>query len=47
MSQTTDDRIRWTSADLDLFPDNGNRYEIINGELFLTRALNCLTCSRH
>jgi Uma2 family endonuclease len=40
MSQTTDDRIRWTSADLELFPDNGNRYEIIDGELFVTRAPN-------
>jgi Uma2 family endonuclease len=40
MSQTTDDRIHWTSADLELFPDNGNRYEIIDGELFVTRAPN-------
>lgn len=38
MSQTTSDRVRWTTADLDLFPDNGNRYEIIDGELFVTRA---------
>ena len=37
MSQTAD-RVRWTSADLDLFPDNGNRYEIIDGDLFVTRA---------
>jgi Uma2 family endonuclease len=37
MSQTTD-RIRWTTADLELFPDNGNRYEIIDGDLFVTRA---------
>lgn len=29
MSQTTSDRVRWTTADLELFPDNGNRYEII------------------
>lgn len=29
---------RWTSADLALFPDNGHRYEIIDGELFVTRA---------
>jgi Uma2 family endonuclease len=34
----TSDQIRWTSADLDLLPDNGNRYEIIEGELFVTRA---------
>lgn len=38
MSQTTDERIRWTNADLELLPDNGNRYEIIDGELFVTRA---------
>ncbi|MEH2433944.1 MAG: Uma2 family endonuclease [Nostoc sp.] len=38
MSQTIDERIRWTSADLELLPDNGNRYEIIDGELFVTRA---------
>jgi Uma2 family endonuclease len=30
--------IRWKSADLDLLPDNGNRYEIIDGELLVTRA---------
>jgi Uma2 family endonuclease len=29
---------RWKSADLELLPDNGNRYEIIEGELLLTRA---------
>ncbi len=29
---------RWTSADLELLPDNGNRYEIIDGELLVTRA---------
>jgi Uma2 family endonuclease len=28
----------WTSADLELLPDNGSRYEIIDGELFVTRA---------
>jgi Uma2 family endonuclease len=32
------DRVRWTTADLDLLPDNGTRYEIIDGELFMTRA---------
>ncbi|MFB2893320.1 Uma2 family endonuclease [Aerosakkonemataceae cyanobacterium BLCC-F50] len=40
MSQITDKRVRWTTADLELFPDNGNRYEIIDGELFVTRAPN-------
>jgi Uma2 family endonuclease len=29
---------RWKAADLELLPDNGNRYEIIDGELFVTRA---------
>lgn len=38
MSQSATDRIRWTIADLDLLPDNGTRYEIIDGELFMTRA---------
>lgn len=40
MIQITDKRVRWTIADLELFPDNGNRYEIIDGELFVTRAPN-------
>ncbi|MDV2995884.1 MAG: hypothetical protein N4J56_005538 [Chroococcidiopsis sp. SAG 2025] len=31
-------RIRWTTSDLELLPDNGNRYEIVDGELFVTRA---------
>lgn len=34
----TTERLRWTTADLELLPDNGNRYEIIDGELFVTRA---------
>ena len=38
MSQSTDERLRWTTSDLDLLPDNGNRYEIIDGELFVSRA---------
>ena len=38
MSQSTDERVRWTIADIELLPDNGNRYEIIDGELFVTRA---------
>jgi Uma2 family endonuclease len=32
------ERVRWTTADLELLPDNGNRYEIVDGELFVTRA---------
>ena len=31
-------RVQWTSEDLEGFPENGNRYEIIEGELFVTRA---------
>jgi Uma2 family endonuclease len=27
---------RWTSADLALLPDDGNRYEVLDGELFVT-----------
>ncbi|WP_341527146.1 Uma2 family endonuclease [Nostoc sp. UHCC 0302] len=38
MNQPITQRVRWTTADLELFPDNGNRYEIIDGELFVTRA---------
>jgi Uma2 family endonuclease len=29
---------RWTVADLDDLPDDGNRYEVIDGELFVTPA---------
>ncbi len=29
--------LRWTSADLEAFPENGNRYEIIEGELYMSR----------
>ena len=38
MSQPVTEQVRWTIADLDLLPDNGTRYEIIDGELFMTRA---------
>ncbi|MEG4913929.1 MULTISPECIES: Uma2 family endonuclease [unclassified Microcoleus] len=38
MSQTISDKVRWTTADLELLPDNGDRYEIIDGELFVTWA---------
>ena len=27
-----------TVADLDIMPDDGNRYEIIEGELFVSRS---------
>jgi Uma2 family endonuclease len=29
--------LRWTSADLEAFPDNGKRYEIIDGELYMSK----------
>jgi len=39
MNQTVTDGVRWTTADIDLLPDNeGTRYEIVDGELFMTRA---------
>ena len=28
---------RFTSADLELLPDDGKRYEIIDGELYVSR----------
>lgn len=38
MSQTVNEGVRWTTADLELLPDNGTRYEIIDGDLFMTRS---------
>lgn len=39
MSQTPIDEVRWTTRDIDLLPDNeGTRYEIVDGELWMTRA---------
>jgi len=39
MQATTTHPIRWTTADLGIFEgDRANRYEIIDGELFVTRA---------
>lgn len=39
MTQTTPNQVRWSSEDLALFPENDwKRYEIIDGELFVTRA---------
>jgi len=38
ISQSIGDKVRWTAADLELFPDNGNRYEIVEGALLVTRA---------
>lgn len=37
MSQATES-IRWITADLDYLPDNGTRYEIVDGEVFMSRA---------
>lgn len=45
MSTTT----RWTSADLERMPDDGNRYEIIDGELFMSNQphfYHQFVCSR-
>lgn len=38
MSSFAAQQVRWTTADLELFPDDSKRYEIIDGELFVTRA---------
>ena len=38
MSQPIIEKVRWTTSDLELLPDNGNRYEIIDGELLVTKA---------
>jgi Uma2 family endonuclease len=34
MSETS---LRWTSADLEVLPDDGKRYEIIDGELYVSK----------
>jgi Uma2 family endonuclease len=38
MTQTVADTIRWTTADLELLPEDDRRYEIIDGDLHVTRA---------
>lgn len=38
MTPAISQQVRWTTADLEGFPDNGNRYEIIDGELFVARV---------
>jgi Uma2 family endonuclease len=39
MQSTNTNLVRWTIADLAIFDgDRANRYEIIDGELFVTRA---------
>ncbi len=30
-------KLHWTSADLEMFPDDGKRYEIIEGELYVSK----------
>jgi Uma2 family endonuclease len=37
MTSTTD-RVYWTTEDLQLLPESSNRYEIIDGQLLMTRA---------
>jgi hypothetical protein len=37
MSVSTPYRTRWTTSDIALLPDNGTRYEIIDGELYVSR----------
>ena len=36
MSATTPNQVRWTIEDLDYLPENGNRYEVIDGDLHVT-----------
>ncbi len=41
--------LRWTSKDLELLPDDGKRYEIIDGELYVSKQPHLdhqLVCSR-
>lgn len=38
MTLSSTNPVRWTVSDLEGFSENGNRYEIIDGELFVTRA---------
>jgi Uma2 family endonuclease len=39
MNQSVSSKVRWTSGDIDLLPENeGTRYEIVDGELYMTRA---------
>jgi len=37
---TSFDTLRWTIDDLELLPDDGNRYEIIDGELYVSKQLD-------
>lgn len=31
------DTLRWTVGDLELLPEDGNRYEVIDGELYVSK----------
>lgn len=45
----TESRLRWTSADLEVLPDNGKRYEIVDGELYVSKQPHWhhqFTCGR-
>jgi Uma2 family endonuclease len=49
MQSTSEEKIRWTSTDLDFFPRNGNIYEVIDGDLHVTKAPHWrhqTTCTR-
>jgi Uma2 family endonuclease len=37
MSATTNSSLRWTSADLELLPNGDRKYEIIDGQLYMSR----------
>jgi Uma2 family endonuclease len=38
ISETKINQMKWTTSDLELLPENDNRYEIIDGELEMTRS---------
>jgi Uma2 family endonuclease len=38
ITETNINQIKWTTSDLELLPENDNRYEIIDGELEMTRS---------
>lgn len=38
MITIAENKIKWTTSDLELLPENDDRYEIIEGELYMTRA---------
>jgi len=42
-----DTALRWTSADLAMLPDDGKRYEIIDGELYMSRQPHWHTMTYH